>query len=74
MFANEGAEKAKAEEELSRRKRKVEDAKLWEGELNVILHLLPFPPGFQCFQAQRRCVPASSRPCPLGPLGPFLPA
>lgn len=32
MFANEGAEKAKVEEEVTKRKRKVEDAKVWEGE------------------------------------------
>lgn len=32
-YANEGAEKAKQEEELANRKRKVEEHAKWEGEL-----------------------------------------
>jgi hypothetical protein len=42
-YANEGAEKAKHEEEIANRKRKLEEKEKWEGE-SVLFN--PYPPGY----------------------------
>jgi hypothetical protein len=42
-YANEGAEKAKHEEEIANRKRKIEEKEKWEGEFFL---LSPCPPGY----------------------------